>query len=136
VDDEEELLHSLKPVLARRGMRVSTAMSAAEAVGCLERRVFDVAVIDVKMPGMNGIDLLRQIRTTHPLTEVILLTGYPSVGRAVEGIREGAFDYLMKPCNVSVLAARIRDANQVRQIRAAHERADSVQQLVEENPVD
>ena len=72
----------------------------------------DVAVVDVKMPGMDGLETLKQIKQINPLIEVIMLTGHASVESGIEGMRLGAFDYLMKPCDINELIMKIEDAYQ------------------------
>ena len=107
VDDEEEYVQSLAKALRRRGMDVSTASSGTEALARLTRQVVDVAVLDVKMPGMDGVDLLARIREQYPHTEVILLTGHPTMDLALAGMERGAFDYLLKPQPVEALTLAI-----------------------------
>jgi len=107
VDDEEEYVQSLAKALRRRGMDVSTASSGTEALARLTRQVVDVAVLDVRMPGMDGVDLLARIREQYPHTEVILLTGHPTMDLALAGMERGAFDYLLKPQPVEALTLAI-----------------------------
>jgi len=121
VDDESELLESLGSALSRRGMRVATAASAAQALERLDERLLDVVVLDVRMPGMDGIELLGRIKASQPDAEVILLTGHPSVATGVDGMRRGAFDYLTKPYEIEELTRRIHEA--AASARAARERA-------------
>lgn len=136
VDDEPDICKSLSSALSRRGMRVTAVGSSGEAVAELESQEFDVVVTDQRLPGMDGLLLLQRIRHLHPATEVILLTGYPSMGGAVEAIRLGAFDYLAKPQEVSVLANRIRDAFHRRRSRLSRERESATQELMVDHPVD
>jgi len=110
VDDEEELLESLKKVLSRRGFRVTTAKSGEWALQLLLSMDVDVVVVDVRMPGMDGLQLLQQIRNSFPDRQVILLTGYPSVETAVTGVKLGAAEYMTKPANVDDLASAIHRA--------------------------
>lgn len=117
VDDDVELLQSLSRVLGRRNMDVTTAEDGVRALAALEERFHDVVVLDVKMPGMDGLEVLRRIKERSGLTEVLLLTGHPSVPNAFEGVRAGAFDYLLKPHSVDDLARMIRAAYRHRWIR-------------------
>jgi DNA-binding NtrC family response regulator len=110
VDDEADYLASLRDALQRRKMQVSTAADGEAALASCSEREFDVVLADVRMPGMDGIALLRRIRQTHPTTQVIVLTGHPSMADAVEGLREGAFDFLRKPQSIENIARRIREA--------------------------
>ncbi|HBR05803.1 MAG TPA: two-component system response regulator, partial [Desulfovibrio sp.] len=95
VDDEAPFLETLRKRLTRRGLAVETAGDGAAALAALERGVcVDVVVLDVKMPGLSGLDVLQKIKTLHPLVEVVLLTGHATLEGAVDGMRLGAFDYL------------------------------------------
>ena len=87
VDDEEVFLSATKTLLERKGLEVTTAVSGAEALQALDRREMDVVVLDVRMPGMDGVETLRKIKQRHPLVEVILLTGHATVDTAVEGLK-------------------------------------------------
>jgi DNA-binding response OmpR family regulator len=103
VDDETEFLEPLLQRLKRRGVECTGATSGEEAVELLKKTDYDVAVVDVKMPGMNGLDLLRWIRREKPATAVILLTGHASVELGIQGMELGAFEYLLKPVDVDEL---------------------------------
>lgn len=117
VDDEERFTRTLSKRLVERGLNVHTAASGMEALKLTEDNVYDVAVLDVKMPGMNGVETLREIKKVQPLIEVILLTGHASVDSAIEGMRLGAFEYLMKPCEIEELLAKIEEAHAKRVLR-------------------
>jgi len=103
VDDEEVFLSMMKARLVARGIAAWTASNGPAAIELLAAHAIDVVVLDVKMPGMDGIDVLKHIRRHHPQVEVILLSGHASVESAVEGLKLGACDYLVKPCNLSEL---------------------------------
>jgi len=110
VDDEERFLSTTKILLEKRGFRTRTAPGGREALQALAEHFVDVVVLDVKMPGMDGVETLRRIKRDYPLVEVIMLTGHASVESAVEGLKLGAFDYVMKPCDVPELVDKINDA--------------------------
>jgi len=110
VDDETELLDSLATVLGRRGMTVSTCPDGYQALEFLQQNTVDIVVLDVKMPGIDGLETLRRIRKAHPGLDVILLTGHPSVETAMEGLKQGAAEYVMKPVEVEELVTSIRRA--------------------------
>ncbi len=110
VDDEEQFLATTKVLLDKRGIETVTATSGVEALTILEERPIDVVILDVKMPGMNGVEVLRMIKQRGYPLEVILLTGHAAVDSAVEGLKLGAFDYVMKPCDIPDLVAKIREA--------------------------
>ncbi len=110
VDDEDDFRETLVKRMEKRNLEVSGAESAQKALDILDQRDFDVVVLDVKMPGMDGIEALRELKKKNPLTEVILLTGHASVESGIEGMKLGAFDYLMKPVNMDELLSRVRQA--------------------------
>jgi two-component system, OmpR family, response regulator len=112
VDDELEFLEPLSTRLGRRGVTCSIATSGVDALRVLGERSFDCAVVDVKMPGMDGLELLRRIRRDHPALGVVLLTGHASVELGVQGMELGAFDYLLKPVDLDELLEVARRAAQ------------------------
>jgi len=107
VDDEVELLDSLQRVFTRRNLNTVTADSGSSALAMLEERLVDVMVLDVKMPGIDGIDVLRRVKDKYPSIQVILLSGHPSVEAATEGIKLGASEYLKKPPDIEELVTTI-----------------------------
>jgi len=110
VDDEVEFLDTLLKRLRKRKLDVNGVHSGEEALRFLEANPVDVVVLDVKMPGMDGLDTLRAIKKTLPLTEVIMLTGHANMEVAIEGMELGAFDYLMKPMDIDELLYKLQDA--------------------------
>ena len=113
VDDEVPFVEALSRRLVRRGVNVSSAYSGSEALEYLAGRgatKTDVVILDVKMPGMDGLETLAVIKEKHPLVEVIMLTGHATVESAIEGMKRGAYDYLMKPCDLDVLMEKLNAA--------------------------
>lgn len=110
VDDEADFADTLIKRLGKRGMDAAARYSGGAALDYLEDHPIDVVVLDVKMPGMDGIDCLRKIKERFPLVEVVLLTGHASLDVAINGMELGAFDYLMKPADVDELRYKIEDA--------------------------
>jgi len=110
VDDEMDFLETLMKRMKRRGVDVEGVGSGEEALKVLENKQVDVVVLDVKMPGMDGIETLREIKKRYPLIEVIMLTGHANVEVAIEGMELGAFDYLMKPMAIDELSFKLKDA--------------------------
>lgn len=110
VDDEPDFLESVAPVLRRRNIEVTTAQNAEEAIGKIHNHRFDVAVVDIRMPGRSGLDLLVEINKLGLILPVIILTGQPSMGKMVKAVREGAFDILQKPQSIETLTSRIQAA--------------------------
>jgi DNA-binding response OmpR family regulator len=111
VDDEERFRANTAAILNRRGFETTAVGSGIEAIGRVKQESFDVVVLDVKMPGMDGNEALREIKRIKPELRVIMLTGHGTLKSALEGLREGVFDYLTKPCDIDVLARKIREAH-------------------------
>lgn len=110
VDDEEEFASTLAERLSMRGLDVKTALDGETALEMIAANPPDVVLLDVLMPGMGGLEVLRRIRSSHPGTQVILLTGHGSTRDGMEGMRQGAFDYLMKPLKIEELIAKLEEA--------------------------
>ncbi len=110
VDDEEEYAAVLGKRLSKRNFFVKTTSSGTEAIRVLRSESFDIAVLDLKMEDMDGIEVLKVFKAMEPEMPVIIVTGHGSETAAREGTEYGAFDYLVKPCDLSELIARIRDA--------------------------
>jgi DNA-binding NtrC family response regulator len=110
VDDEERFLFTTKKLLSKKGIDLLTASSGAETLEKLSSHTVHVVILDVKMPGMDGMATLREIKRQYPLTEVIMLTGHATVESAVEGLKSGATDYLMKPANIDELLQKAEEA--------------------------
>jgi len=108
VDDEEPFVATLTKRLTKRDLEITAAFDGKSALEKLDAESrLEVVILDVKMPGMDGIETLREIKTQHPLVEVIMLTGHATVETAIEGMKLGAFDYLMKPCDINLLVAKV-----------------------------
>jgi len=110
VDDEEGYVNVLSNRMAKRNIEVTKAYSGSEGIQILRRQEFDVAVLDLKMEDMDGIEVLKVFKKMDPGMEVIMLTGHGSEKAAREGIEFGAFDYLTKPCELEELIQKIREA--------------------------
>jgi DNA-binding NtrC family response regulator len=110
VDDESEFLETLVKRLRKRKLNTTGVGSGEEALEVLRTEPVDVVVLDVKMPGMDGIETLRAIKKIRPLVEVIMLTGHANMEVAITGMELGAFDYLMKPMDIDELLYKLQDA--------------------------
>ncbi|MFH1243557.1 MAG: response regulator [Pseudomonadota bacterium] len=110
VDDEEEFVTTLAERLELRGIQVKTATSGEEALRLIEADPPQVVVLDVLMPGLGGLEVLRLIKVGNPQLPVILLTGRGSTREGIEGMRLGAFDYLMKPLKLDELIVKMQEA--------------------------
>jgi len=117
VDDEVSFVETLAKRLDKREIRVITAFSGIESLEMLKaNQGLDVIVLDVKMPGMDGIETLRNIKKASPLTEVIMLTGHATVEAAIDGMKLGAYDFLMKPCDIEELVSKVVEAATKKQV--------------------
>jgi DNA-binding NtrC family response regulator len=111
VDDEIPFVEAMTKRLNKRDVEVFSANEGNEALQKLsEHRSIEVVILDVKMPGMDGLETLKEIKKRHPITEVIMLTGHGTVESAIEGMKLGAFDYLMKPCDMDILMKKVSEA--------------------------
>lgn len=124
VDDEIRYLETTSKLIERKGYDVWTAPSGEKALEILGAHNIHVVVLDVKMPGMDGNETLKQIKELYPLTEVIMLTGHATVDSAIDGLKSGAWDYLMKPADVGEIVEKAEQAfqkrmNQEEKIRSA-----------------
>jgi DNA-binding NtrC family response regulator len=118
VDDEKDFVEMLSLRLSDDGHRVRAAFSGEEGLAALDEAECDVVILDIRMPGKDGISVLKSIKRRHPVVEVILLTGHGTIDTAVEGLKSGAFDYLQKPADYDELLAKVEAA---RQRKAEHE---------------
>ena len=111
VDDEVPFVETMTKRLTKRNLIIQTAFNGTDALEKLKGdSAIDIVILDVKMPGMEGIETLKEIKNIKPLTEVIMLTGHATVETAIEGMKLGAFDYLMKPCNIEQLMSKVQEA--------------------------
>ncbi|NNG26478.1 MAG: response regulator [Ignavibacteriaceae bacterium] len=110
VDDEEELVTTIAERLQIRGIQTQTATDGETALKMIEVNPPQVVVLDVMMPGMGGIEVLQRMKAQNLKIPVILLTGYGSTEQGMEGMKLGAFDYLMKPCDLNNLISKIQEA--------------------------
>lgn len=115
VDDEVPFVETMTKRLEKRNLQIISAHDGQEALEKLDKnRNTDVVILDVKMPGLDGIETLREIKRTYPVIEVIMLTGHATVETAIEGMRLGAYDYLMKPCELEQLMFKVEEATKKR----------------------
>lgn len=111
VDDETGFVETMTKRLTKRNMTVYQAFNGQEALSQLGANPgIQVVVLDMKMPGKDGLEVLQDIKDQYPLVEVIMLTGHATVPTAIEGIQQGAYDYLMKPCDFTILVNKILEA--------------------------
>jgi two-component system, OmpR family, response regulator CpxR len=124
VDDEPQFVEVLAERLVARGFNVQTALTGDEGLAKLQEQEADVVILDVQMPGRDGVETLREIKRIKPLIEVIMLTGHATIESGIQGLKLGAYDYLMKPTDTEDLVAKIlrayaRKSEQEERIRRA-----------------
>jgi DNA-binding NtrC family response regulator len=117
VDDEENFVETLAKRLTLRRFNIFTATRADQAFAALNENLIDVVLLDVRMPDLDGIAATKTIKGSHPLVEVILLTGHASIEASLEGMEMGAFDYLLKPVNIDELVYKIEDAHHKKELQ-------------------
>jgi DNA-binding NtrC family response regulator len=111
VDDEQPFVETMLKRLGKRNLKVIPAYSGQEALETLKQNQnVDVVILDVKMPGIDGIETLGEIKKQYPLIEVVMLTAHATVESAIEGMKQGAYDYLMKPCDIDQLMGKVEAA--------------------------
>ena len=136
VDDERDFVEILSLRLTDAGHRVRTAFSGQEALSVLAETEgdalpeIDVIILDIKMPGMDGIETLKQVKAKYPVVEVILLTGHGAVDTAVKGLKSGAFDYLLKPADYEELISKLEAARKQGDAHAERLRVAEAQALM------
>jgi DNA-binding NtrC family response regulator len=112
VDDEEDFVEMLSLRLKEIGENVVAVYSGSACLEALEKMEIDVIILDIKMPGMDGIEALQEIKKRYPLVEVIMLTGHGTMESAVQGMKLGAFDFLFKPADFEELTGKLNQARQ------------------------
>jgi DNA-binding NtrC family response regulator len=120
VDDEAGFVETLEKRLTKRGFDIQTALSAREAMKRLADSAIDVVLLDVKMPEVDGLTALTHIKEAYPSVEVILHSGHASLEASTEGLRSGAFDYLLKPAALEEIVYKIQDAARKKSLAERH----------------
>jgi DNA-binding NtrC family response regulator len=131
VDDEKDFLEPLTQRLQIRNFHVETALSGESALDRIQRNDLDVVVLDVLMPGKDGIETLREIKKRRPLLQVILLTGHATVEAAIEGMKLGAYDFLVKPADVKNLAEKVIQAHAIKKEHQERIRKAEINRIVQ-----
>lgn len=113
-DDEKDFAETLAERLTLRNFAVTAVFSGESALELIKEVDFDVIILDVLMPGLTGIELLKEVKNIKPLSQVIMLTGAATVNNAIAGMKLGAFDFLMKPADTDVLEEKIKEAHDIK----------------------
>jgi DNA-binding NtrC family response regulator len=130
VDDEAEFVAALSERMRARGMDVATSLSAREALETVEKGAFDAVVLDLMMPGMDGLEALRILKQKDPKLQVILLTGHATVEKGVEAIKRGAMDLLEKPADIDTLTQKIKEASAQRMLLVSQEAEEKIKDIL------
>ena len=130
VDDEKDFVEALAERMRGRGMDVETATSAGEALAKVEAGPFDAVILDLQMPGMDGLATLKVLKTRDPDLQVILLTGQATVQNGVEAMKLGALDLLEKPTDIEVLAREIKEAHARRLVMVSEKAEAKVKEIL------
>jgi len=131
VDDEKEFANTLAKRLELRDFKTQVAYSGEEALAILAEGLTDLVILDVLMPGLDGCETLVRIKADHPLVPVLMLTGEATVERAITGMKAGALDFLMKPCDIGVIAEKLETAYKLKCDHEARIRDAEINNIIE-----
>jgi DNA-binding NtrC family response regulator len=130
VDDEQDFLDTLGERMKDRGMNVSSTTSAEEALRKVDTESYDAIVLDLMMPDMDGLQLLKAIKKKKPELQVILLTGHARVDKGIEAMKLGAVDFLEKPADLKLLTEKIKEARAQKMVIVEKQVEDKVKEII------
>ena len=130
IDDEEQFLKVLGERLETRGLQVNTVTSGEDALNLIDDKNYDAIVLDLAMPGIDGIETLKLLKEKKPDLEIIMLTGHATVQKGVEAMKLGAEDFLEKPVELSVLLERISEAKNKRILILEKKSQDAIKKII------
>ncbi|MGB3212799.1 MAG: response regulator [Desulforhopalus sp.] len=134
VDDEDDFLKTLTQRLEMRGLKVTGAHRGEEAVDLADKQDFDAIVIDLAMPGMDGLETLKQIKEHHPEAEIIMLSGHGTVKKSTEAMKLGAEDFLEKPVDIQELLKKIAEAKDKRILILQKQSKEEIENILKSKP--
>jgi DNA-binding NtrC family response regulator len=132
VDDEVDFLNTLSERMRTRGMEVATSSSGVEALEKVEKEAYDVIILDLMMPGVDGLEALKILKAKKPELQVILLTGHATVEKGIEAMKLGAMDFLEKPTDLSLLTEKIKKAQAKKMLIVEKQNEDKIKKILEE----
>jgi len=132
VDDEVEFLNTLSERMRNRGMEVATSSSGVEALEKVEKEPYDVIILDLMMPGIDGLEALKILKAKRPELQVILLTGYATVEKGIEAMKLGAMDFLEKPADLNQLTEKIKKAQAKKMLIVEKQTEEKIKKILEE----
>ena len=135
VDDEKEFLEVMSERMEARGMKVTTAETAEQALAIIKKESFDAIVMDFQMPGMDGMEALKTIKSKKPELQIILLTGYATVEKTVEAMKVGATDFLEKPADIEALAEKIKKAKAEKMLIVEKQTEEKIKDILQRHGV-
>lgn len=134
VDDEKDFLDTLAERMRDRGMDVETTTSAENALRQADEVSYDAVVLDLMMPGMDGIEVLKALKKKNPDIQVILLTGYATLNKGLEAMKLGAMDFIEKPANLKLLTEKIKEAQAQKMMLVEKKIAEKMKKIMQEKP--
>ena len=134
VDDEEDFIAALSRRLEARHLKVTAAHSGQDALALADRQDFDAIILDLAMPGMDGLETLKRIKQNHPEAEIIMLTGHGSIRTGIEAMKLGAEDFLEKPVDIQQLLERIKEAKSKRVLVLQEKSKDEIRKIIHSKP--
>jgi DNA-binding NtrC family response regulator len=132
VDDEVDFLDTLSERMRTRGMEVVTSRTGVEALQKVEKESFDVIILDLMMPGVDGLEALKILKAKRPELQVILLTGHATVEKGIEAMEMGAMDFLEKPADINLLTEKIKKAQVKKMLIVEKQNEDKIKKILEE----
>ena len=134
VDDEEDFLETLADRMRTRGMTVDTSTSAMEAIKRIDTESYDAIILDLMMPGMDGLEALKIVKERRPELQIILLTGFGTLEKGIEAMKLGATDFVEKPADLESLTQKIKNAHAKKMILVEKQTEEKIRRIMKEKP--
>jgi DNA-binding NtrC family response regulator len=134
VDDEKDFLETLADRMRNRGMTVDTSASAIDALKRIETESYDAIILDLMMPGMDGLEALKRVKERRPELQVILLTGFGTLEKGIEAMKLGATDFVEKPADLEILTQKIKNAQAKKMILVEKQTEEKIRKIMKQKP--